>query len=121
LAAVADNRIVGIVGLACSRAEKTRHIGQIWGLYVRPFWRRSGVAKRLLEAAISDAMHMHTQAWMSDIRSLRICAEANNKAAVELYKALGFTAWAVEKQALWVDDRFHDEVHMRLDFEQPRT
>jgi hypothetical protein len=30
MAAVADDAIAGVVGLACSRAEKTRHIGLIW-------------------------------------------------------------------------------------------
>ena len=116
MAAVADHAIAGVVGLACSRAEKTRHIGLIWGLYVRPSWRRSGVARRLLEAVISDAMQIHPQPWMPDLRSLRICVEANNRAAIDLYEALGFTAWAVEKQALLVGDYFHDEIHMRLDF-----
>jgi RimJ/RimL family protein N-acetyltransferase len=65
-------------------------------------------------------MHMHPQDWMPDLRSLRICVEANNRAAIELYEALGFSAWAVEKQALRVGDHFHDEFHMRLDF-APRT
>lgn len=116
MAAVADDAIAGVIGLACSRAEKTRHIGLIWGLYVRPSWRRSGVARRLLEAVISDARQIHPQAWMSDLRSLRICVEANNRAAIDLYEALGFRAWAVEKQALLVGDHFHDEIHMRLDF-----
>lgn len=59
MAAVADDAIAGVVGLACSRAEKTIHIGLIWGLYVRPSWRRSDVARRLLETVISDAMHIH--------------------------------------------------------------
>lgn len=116
MAAVADDAIAGVVGLACSRAEKTRHIGFIWGLYVCPSWRRSGVAKCLLEAVISDAVQIHPQPWMSDLRSLRICVEANNRAAIDLYETLGFSAWAVEKQALLVGDHFHDEIHMRLDF-----
>ncbi|PLK71194.1 hypothetical protein C0V73_11365 [Rhizobium sp. TH135] len=63
MAAVADDVIAGVVGLACSRADKTRHIGLIWGLYVRPSWRRSGVARHLLEAVISDAMLVHPQPW----------------------------------------------------------
>ena len=116
MAAVAHDVIAGVVGLACSRADKTRHIGLIWGLYVRPSWRRSGVARRLLEAVISDARQIHPQPWMSDLRSVRICVEANNRAAIDLYEALGFTPWAVEKQALLVGDHFHDEIHMRLDF-----
>lgn len=120
MAAVADDAIAGVVGLACSRAEKTRHVGLIWGLYVRPSWRRSGVARHLLETVISDAMHMHPQDWMPDLRSLRICVEINNRAAIGLYEALGFSAWAVEKQAFRVGDHFHDEIHMRLDF-APRT
>lgn len=116
VAAVADDAIAGIVGLGWTRAEKTRHIGLIWGLYVRPSWRRSGVARRLIETVVSDVMHAQPQDWMSDLRSLRICAEANNTAAIKLYETLGFTPWAVEKQALLVGDRFHDEIHMRLDF-----
>ncbi len=116
VAAVADDSIAGIVGLGWTRAEKTRHIGLIWGLYVRPSWRRSGVARRLIETVVSDVRHAQPQDWMSDLRSLRICAEANNRAAIKLYEAVGFTPWAVEKQALLVGDRFHDEIHMRLDF-----
>src|SRR5687767_667128 len=39
LFAVAENMLVGMCGLYRQTSPKTRHFGEIWGVYVRDEWR----------------------------------------------------------------------------------
>lgn len=97
----------GIAGIAKSTSEKVRHIATIWGMYLRPSARGSGLAKQLLNAAIAEASR--------DCRSIRLSVVATNQAAYRLYENAGFKQWAVDRESLCVDGHFHDEILMRLD------
>ncbi|MDD1498856.1 GNAT family N-acetyltransferase [Agrobacterium sp. CNPSo 3708] len=99
--------IVGTIGIKSSQAEKTRHIASIWGMYVSPSARSRGLGRLLLMAAISELEH--------SVKSIRLCVEANNGAAINLYESVGFRRWALEAEALKVGDTYHDEILMRLD------
>ncbi len=65
-----------------------RHYGLIFDLYVRPEFRRRGLAKQLVHA-ISDAL------LESGAHRLRIVGLANNDAALALYRGLGFSDYEV--------------------------
>jgi ribosomal protein S18 acetylase RimI-like enzyme len=99
--------LAGIAGMSRFSGQKTRHIGSIWGMYVRPETRRKGLAQLLLKAAIEEAG--------TSLRSLRLSVESKNHAAIRLYEAAGFVRWALEIDALKVGDVFHDEILMRLE------
>jgi ribosomal protein S18 acetylase RimI-like enzyme len=99
--------LVGSTGIARLQGQKTRHIGSIWGMYVRPAARGKGLARLLLNAAIEEAS--------TSLRSLRLSVESINHAAIRLYESVGFTRWALEVEALKVGDVFHDEILMRLE------
>lgn len=103
----ADGTLGGVIGLSRSTAAKTRHIAVIWGMYVRPSARGSGLSRGLISAAID--------AGGSGVRSFRLGVVATNEPAIRLYKSLGFQQWAVEVEALKVGDVYHDELLMRLD------
>src|SRR5690348_1801453 len=45
-----DARILGVAGFAVRREEKEAHKGLLWGMYVRPDTRGTGVAQKLVEA-----------------------------------------------------------------------
>jgi ribosomal protein S18 acetylase RimI-like enzyme len=99
--------LVGTIGIARSQGQKTRHIGSIWGMYVQPPARGKGLARLLLNIALKEVG--------TSLRSLRLSVESNNLPAIRLYEFVGFTTWALEKEALKIGDVFHDEMLMRLD------
>ncbi|MDD1498996.1 GNAT family N-acetyltransferase [Agrobacterium sp. CNPSo 3708] len=102
-----DGTMVGTIGIRHSKGQKTLHIASIWGMYVSPFARGMGLGRRLLDAALAEAGPL--------VKSVRLCVEANNTAAIKLYEAAGFKRWALEVEALKVGDVFYDEILMRLD------
>jgi ribosomal protein S18 acetylase RimI-like enzyme len=102
-----DGTLVGTIGISRSYGQKTRHIGSIWGMYVRPTARGKGLARMLLAAAIDEVG--------TSLKSLRLSVEAKNDIAIRLYESMGFVQWALEAEALKVGDVFHDEILMRLE------
>jgi len=102
-----DGALVGVVAVARSRGVKMRHIATIWGMYVRPQGRGTGLSRLLMVAALDEAR--------STCRSIRLTVVSSNAAAIRLYESLGFKAWAVDIEALKVGDTYHDEILMRLD------
>jgi ribosomal protein S18 acetylase RimI-like enzyme len=101
----------GIVGVRFNPGVKQRHIATLWGMYVRPEWRGSGLAKALLTAAIAEAR---------ECRSLKLAVSATNIAAARLYRSAGFQTYATDVAALYVDGVFHDTLLMRRDAEPER-
>jgi RimJ/RimL family protein N-acetyltransferase len=99
--------LAGMIGVSKSKTIKTQHIGWIWGMYVRPTARGTGLSRLLLRAAIDEVG--------TSLRSLRLSVVSSNIPAIRLYKSMGFEEWAVEMEALRVGDVFYDEVLMRLE------
>lgn len=98
----------GIIGVRKKgRSEKVRHIAVIWGMFVRPTARGTGLSSQLLHAAIGEGFR--------DCRSIRLSVVSTNEAARRLYQRAGFAEWAVERGALLVNGALYDEVLMRLD------
>ncbi|WP_349958269.1 GNAT family N-acetyltransferase [Rhizobium sp. ZPR3] len=102
-----DGMLVGVVAVARSKSTKMRHIATIWGMYVRPEGRGTGLSRSLMIAAIDEAGQT--------CRSIRLTVVSSNAAAIRLYESLGFKAWAVDMEALKVGNIYHDEILMRLD------
>ena len=102
-----NDALSGVVGITHSQAIKTRHNAFLWGMYVRPAARATGLSRRLLDAATQEAL-LHC-------RSIRLAVVATNQAAQRLYAAAGFRAWATDQGALMVNDVLYDEIMMRLD------
>lgn len=106
--AIAGDRLVGIAGFRQLDREKTRHRGDIWGVYVAPEVRGSGVGRRLLEHVLA---HARTR-----VQQVHLAVTATNLAGVHLYESLGFTTYGTEPRALRVGDRYLDEHLMVLQF-----
>jgi len=102
-----DRELVGIAGLRREPLEKVRHKALLWGVFIRPDWRRGGLARRLLSHAVSYAR-------TSGVLQIHLCVNAENVRARALYDALGFASFGREPRALRVGDRFFDEEHMVL-------
>ena len=55
IGAFTNNTLVGVVGMRRHEAEKQRHKAELWGMYVTPSHRGSGVRELLVRAAIEQA------------------------------------------------------------------
>lgn len=107
-----DDTLIGIIGFHRETRVKFSHIGNIWGMYVRPEWRGRGVGKAMLEAALKRI------ARLPDLRQVNIRVHASNDIALRLYEQAGFHSFGVERGACRIGDSFHDVCHMQLIIER---
>lgn len=99
-----DPRPAGLAGLFVGEAAKMRHKGVLWGMYVRPEARGSGLAMAIVERVLGHARGM--------VEEVRLSVVSSNLAAIRLYTRAGFSPYATEPRALKVGDSYHDEVLM---------
>lgn len=107
--AAGDGAMDGVAGLLVPDAAKLRHKGVLWGMYVRPRARGAGVGAALVARVLGHARGV--------VEEVRLSVVASNTAAVRLYEAAGFGRYGLERRALKVAGRHHDEALMaaRLD------
>ena len=98
------SHLIGMTGAYRSTRRKERHHADLWGVYVRPDWRRMGLAQALVNAAV---------AWARDagvvIVKLTVVPESGARAC---YERCGFKVTGVDPAALLWDGRYYDELLM---------
>jgi ribosomal protein S18 acetylase RimI-like enzyme len=107
--ALAGERLVAIAGFRPLDREKTRHRGEIWGVYVDPRSRGAGLGRRIVGHVLAHARTRVTQ--------VHLAVTAENTAAVALYESLGFVRYGTEPRALFVNGRYLDEHLMLIAFD----
>jgi ribosomal protein S18 acetylase RimI-like enzyme len=104
-----EGRAVGYVRLRHpSRLPAGRHVLQVNGIAVDPAYRRRGIARALLDAAIDEARSRGA-------RKLTLRVFAPNTAARALYAAAGFEVEGVLRGEFFLDGAYVDDVLMALD------
>lgn len=98
--------LAGVAGLSVPAAAKLRHKGALWGMYVVPEARGTGMAAALLRHVIGQAGGM--------VEEVLLTCTASNVAAENLYGRFGFERYGGEPRAVKVGDCYHDVVLMRL-------
>lgn len=104
--------LLGVAGLRVNSAAKLRHKGVLWGMYVRPDARGTGLAARLVAGIIKQARPL--------VEEICLTVVASNIAAYRLYSAAGFEQYGLERRALKIGDEYFDEVLMALTLRHPR-
>jgi RimJ/RimL family protein N-acetyltransferase len=99
-----DSELLGVAGFFIQQGEKKAHKGMLWGMYVRPNARKSGVGRRLVQAVLDSAGRC--------VELIQLTVVAENEQARRLYASLGFSAYGIEKNALKHNGRYYDEVLM---------
>ncbi len=99
-------QLVGVLGLQQERMRKLAHKAFVWGMYVAPEARRSGVGRALLRHALRHA------ATELKVRQVTLGVNAANHGAVELYRSEGFEVFGTERGFLLVDGVLHDSHQM---------
>jgi len=102
--------LLGIAGLARHSGAKVRHKGYIWGVYVVPSARGTGVARRLMEQLLEQCR------TIDGLEEVTLSVVTSNASAKRLYQSLGFAVYGLEKRALKIDGEYFDEELMALRF-----
>ena len=104
--AFTSGQLVALAGVQRESMVKLRHKAWLWGMYVSPEHRRSGVGSRLLEHALPYV-------WQSlGVAQVHLGVHTGNVSALALYRRFGFEVWGTERGALIVAREPQDEHHM---------
>lgn len=115
LGAFEDEELAGVVGLAFETREKTRHKALLFGMYVPPKFRRLGLGRRLVLAALKEAQAR------PGLRLVQLTVSEGNQAARTLYEQCGFVQFGLEPLAMAHGGELIAKVHMWRDLgDSPR-
>lgn len=103
----------GLVAMAGFKRElvlKARHRGDIWGVYVAPTARGTGVSGKLI--ALLDYVRT-----IPEVVLVNLCVRTTNDAAKALYQRLGFVVTGIDGRSIFAEGVYHDEQRMQLDLD----
>jgi len=115
LGAFRDGELAGVVGLHFESREKARHKATLVGMYVPSRFRRHGLGRQLVQAALSEARAR------PGIRLVQLMVTHGNRAAQDLYERCGFVQYGLEPLAVRVRDGFVSKVHMWCDLDATQS
>jgi ribosomal protein S18 acetylase RimI-like enzyme len=98
------SELLGVAGFVVQAGPKHAHKGLLWGMYVRPAARQTGVGRKLVEAVIEHAR--------SRVELLQLSVVSENEAARRLYAGLGFEEYGIDRLGAKYRGRYHDDVLM---------
>ena len=106
LFAISDDKPVGMIAFLFGNRAKSKHIADIFAVYVTPGQRGKGVGTLLLETTLSEIRRN------KEIRKIKLMVNPEQRAAVRLYKAAGFVVAGKAKREFKVGRRYVDMVYM---------
>ena len=106
LFAVKNDNPIGMVVLIQQTNIKSRHLANIFGLYVMSSHRGQGIGKLLIEKALQKLSSVES------IRKIKLAVNAELTATINLYEQFGFQRVGILKQELRYNGRFYDELIM---------
>jgi ribosomal protein S18 acetylase RimI-like enzyme len=106
-----DGKMVGIVGLGRETGAKSEHRASLWGMYVLPPCRGTGIGRRLIEELIAEAKRI------PGLKQVHLAVTIGNDSAFKLYQRLGFKIYGTDPRALRIDSKYYDEYLLALIFD----
>ena len=97
------DRLVGIAGFY-ALAGKMSHKGVLWGMYVTPEARGSGLAAALVETLLAHAG--------KEVEQVQLTVVVTKPRARRFYQRMGFVEYGLEEKALKYKDTYFDEALM---------
>jgi ribosomal protein S18 acetylase RimI-like enzyme len=108
LGAFDGGQLVGKATFMMETAEKEKHKGRVYAVYVSDSHRGRGVGRAVMERLIAEAKNCAAP------EQILLAVAATQTAAAGLYRSLGFEKWGTEPAALKVGGDYVDEDHMIL-------
>jgi RimJ/RimL family protein N-acetyltransferase len=105
--AFSDDTLVGMAGFMVYRRMKASHKGLMWGVFVKPEWRKRRLGKELVQRVIDHAAQ--------HVIMLEAAVGMRNESARRMYHGLGFKPYGIERKAIRIGDEFHDEELLFMD------
>lgn len=104
LAAEADNSIVGFLTAEKGFVKRIQHSAYIVTGIIKDYWGK-GIGTRLFEELDKWAVN-------NQITRLELTVMCNNKAAIALYKKMGFVIEGIKKNSIIINSHYIDEYYM---------
>ena len=104
--AVANGDVVGWCDIQRHRFPAHAHRGTL-GMGIVPDHRRRGVGLRLIQRTLDEA-------FANDFVRIELSVRADNLNAMRLYEKVGFVVEGVLRDAMLVDNEYHDAIAMAL-------
>jgi len=112
LFATEGSLIVGMIGVIFGNRIKTGHVASIVSFFVLPEYRKRGIGKELLEAAIGRAR------GNPQVLKVELFVNPVQAQAVRLYEKNGFRTAGLMTGQLKVAGKLYDELYMEKFFQQ---
>lgn len=90
-----------------SKFQSSRHKMLMWGVFTSPRYHRQGLSRELVEIAIQHACG-------NGVHRVNLQVFVPNEPAIALYKSVGFVEYGVEPEAVFINNQYHDGIHMTL-------
>ena len=103
-------RLVGVAGLERENLRKLSHKAFLWGVYVVPDMRGSGISNMLIAEALEFGRSV------LGVAQVNLTVNAKSTAAFKVYTSLGFQEYGFERDSLMIGSDVYDAVHMSLRF-----
>ena len=104
----ADDDLIGMVGFRRESRDRVRHKGTIWGMYIAAEVQGRGFGRALIREAIERASEM------DGLEQINLGVISGNAYARNLYISLGFETYGLEKRAIVINGRYHDDELMQI-------
>lgn len=105
-------RLVGAVGFSRERRVKTRHWGEVWGMYVAAEARGRGVGRALMIALVERCRKLE------GLEQIVLDVATVAEPARRLYRSCGFETYGRRGKAMKHGDEYYDVEHMALELNE---
>ncbi len=108
MGAFLNERLVGICGFIQEKREKTKHIGEISGMYVMTEFSGQKIGAKLLNATILTAFNNFA------LEQIILAVADKNQTAQNLYKKFGFVEYGRLKNYFKENGQYETQIFMTL-------
>jgi ribosomal protein S18 acetylase RimI-like enzyme len=106
--AYVNNNLIGICGFKQETKMKTRHLGEITQMYVKPEYNGKKIGLKLLTSTLEHAF------LNPFIELVRLTVIVSNERAISLYKKVGFVQYGLLEKRYKNDNIYWTEIFMIL-------
>jgi RimJ/RimL family protein N-acetyltransferase len=106
--AFSDNILIAIAGLRRDSMRKVKHRAVVCYLFTSKAHRGKGIARKLMDALMIEAKSS------TELTMLNLAVHSKNVAAKALYTSIGFVAYGIQQNTLFVNGEYVHEEQMEL-------